>query len=65
MNVKSVFKELRTDSQGGWCASKSFSTLQLKIYVPMIAVNSSRRTRSVIVLSIRSIPGIVVVGNFL
>jgi len=51
MNAKSVSKELRTDSQGGWCASKSFSTLQLKIYVPMIAVNSSRRTRSVIVLS--------------
>lgn len=51
LNVKSLSKLLRTDSQGGWCASKSSSTLHLKIYVPMIGVNSFHRTRSVIVLS--------------
>ena len=50
LNVKSMSKELRTDSQGGWCGWKSSSTLQLEIYVPMI-VNSFLRSRSVIVLS--------------
>lgn len=51
LNVKNLSKELRTDSQGGWCASKSVSTLRLKIYVPLIAVDSFLRSRSVIVLS--------------
>ena len=49
LNVKSKSKELRTDSQGGWCAWKSSSTLQLEIYVPMTA-DSFLRSRSVIVL---------------
>ena len=51
INVKSVSKELRTDSQGGWCAWKGSSILRLKIYVPMIAVDSFLRSRSVILLS--------------
>ena len=50
-NVKSVSKELRTDSQGGWCARNGASILQLKIFVPMIAEDSFLRSRSVIVLS--------------
>ena len=51
INVKRVSKELRTDSQGGWCASNDSSTLRLRIYVPSIAADSFRRSRSVIVLS--------------
>ena len=50
-NVKSLSKELRTDSQGGWCAWKRSSILQLKIYVPMMAVDSFLKSRSVIVIS--------------
>lgn len=51
MNAKSTGKELRTDSQGGWCAWKRLSTLQLRIYVLLIADDSSFRSRSVIVLT--------------
>lgn len=51
LNVKSLSKELRTDSQGGWCAWNRSSILQLKIYVPMMAVDSFLKSRSVIVLS--------------
>ena len=51
INEKSVSKERRFDSQGGWCASNDSSILQLKIFVPMIAVDSFPRSRSVIVLS--------------
>ena len=50
-NVKSVSKELRTDSQGGWCAWKGLSILELKIYVPMITEDIFLGSRSVIVLS--------------
>jgi len=51
-NVKSLSKEFRrTDSQGGWCAWNRSSILQLKIYVPMMAVDSFLKSRSVIVLS--------------
>ena len=48
--VRSVSKELRPDSQGGWCAWKGSSTLQLKIFVPIIAEDSLVRSRSVIVI---------------
>ena len=48
--VKSVSKELRPDSQGGWCAWKGSSILQLKIFVPIIAEDSLVRSRSVIVI---------------
>ena len=51
MNVKSVAKELRTDSQGGWCAWTGLSILQLRIYVPLTADDSSFHSRSVTVLS--------------
>ena len=54
INEKSVSKERRFDSQGGWCASNDSSILQLKIFVPMIAVDSFPRSRSVIVSSRRS-----------
>ena len=50
-NVRRVTKELRTDSRGGWCAWKGSSTLQFKIYVPTIGVDSVFGSRSVIVLS--------------
>ena len=50
-NVKRVARELRTDSQGGWCAWKRSSTLKLKIYVPLIAGDNSFRSRSVTVLT--------------
>ncbi len=42
INVKSIGKYLRTDSQGGWCAWKRLSTLKLRIYVPEHSVLSSR-----------------------
>ena len=48
--VRSVSRELRPDSQGGWCAWKGSSILQLKIFVPIIAENSLVRSRSVIVI---------------
>ena len=51
LNVKNVSKELRFDSQGGWCASNGSSTLHLKIFVPIIPVDSFPRLRSIIVLS--------------
>ena len=51
MNVKKMSKELRTDTQGGWCAWQNSSTLQLRIYVSVIADDSYDRSRSVIVLT--------------
>ncbi|XP_078380890.1 uncharacterized protein LOC144663725 [Oculina patagonica] len=48
INVKSIGKELRTDSQGGWCAWKRWSTLKLRIYVPK---DKFLRSRSVTVLT--------------
>ena len=51
MNVKKMSKQLRTDTQGGWCAWQNSSTLQLKIYVPVSADDNSDRSRSVIVLT--------------
>lgn len=50
-NVKRVARELRTDSQGGWCAWIRSSVLKLKIYVPRIVGENSFRTRSVTVLT--------------
>ena len=50
-NVKRVARELRTDSQGGWCAWIRSSILKLKIYVPRIVGDNSFRTRSVTVLT--------------
>ena len=50
-NVKRVARELRTDSQGGWCAWIRSSVLKLKIYVPRIVGDNSFRTRSVTVLT--------------
>ena len=50
-NVKRVARELRTDSQGGWCARRRSSVLKLKIYVPRIVGDNSFRTRSVTVLT--------------
>ena len=50
-NVRRVTKELRTDSRGGFCAWKGSRTLQFKIYVPTIGVDSVFGSRSVIVLS--------------
>ena len=51
LNIQNVSEELRTDSQGGWCASNDSRTLRLRIYVPLIAADSFRESRSVIVLS--------------
>ena len=42
INVKSISKNLRTDSQGGWCAWKRLSTLKLRIYVPEDSFFSKR-----------------------
>ena len=50
-NIKRVARELRTDSQGGWCAWIRSSVLKLKIYVPRIVGENSFRTRSVTVLT--------------
>ncbi|KAJ7390686.1 hypothetical protein OS493_023398 [Desmophyllum pertusum] len=50
-NVTRNAKELRTASQGGWCAWTSLSVLQLRIYVPLIADDSSFHSRSVTVLA--------------
>ena len=50
-NVKRVARELRTDSQGGWCSRRRSSVLKLKIYVPRIVGDNSFRTRSVTVLT--------------
>ena len=50
-NVKRVARELRTDSQGGWCSRRRSSVLKLKIYVPQIVGDNSFRTRSVTVLT--------------
>ena len=50
-NVKRVARELRTDSQGGWCAWIRSSVLKLKIYVSRIVGENSFRTRSVTVLT--------------
>ena len=50
-NVKRVARELRTDSQGGWCAWIRSSILKLKIYVPRIVGDNSFRTQSVTVLT--------------
>ena len=51
VNVKRMSEELRTDSQGGWCAWNRSSTLKLKIYVPLIADDNSFRSRSVTILT--------------
>ncbi len=48
INAKSIGKYLRTDSQGGWCAWKRWSTLKLRIYVPE---QKFLRSRSVTVLT--------------
>ncbi|KAL9978279.1 hypothetical protein ACROYT_G015778 [Oculina patagonica] len=57
MNVKIISKELRPDTQGGWCAWQRLSTLQLKIYVPVSVDANFGRSRSVIVLIGRHMKG--------
>ena len=51
LNVKRRSKELRSDTQAGWCAWQRFSTLKLIIFVPPGAGDSLFRSRSVTVLS--------------
>ncbi len=48
INVESIGEYLRTDSQGGWCAWKRWSTLKLRNYVPN---DKFLRSRSVTVLT--------------
>ena len=51
LNVISRSKELRSDAQGGWCAWRRLSKLQLMIFVPPVADDVSFRSRSVTILT--------------